>query len=268
MSEKCKSLSQLWLVLPITPQIFGVITMIADLSPSDRSKYACALHASKLVESGMKVGLGTGSTAYWLVHHLAERVRNEDLKFVGVPTSAQTRDQADAQGIKLISMDDAGRLDITIDGADEFDQSMNLIKGGGGAHLQEKIVAFGSDLMVVIADESKKVEKLGRFPLPVEVLKFGSASSQMKIEELLIAKKFKDFDVKMRIKDEKPFITDEGNYIFDLKLNEIEDPKELCGDLNIIPGVVENGLFIDVCSAVVVGYSDGRAEISWKKDIA
>ena len=241
--------------------------MIADLSPSDRSKYACALQASKLVESGMKVGLGTGSTAYWLVHHLAKRVRDEDLKFVGVPTSMRTRDQAHAEGIRLISMDDAGRLDITIDGADEFDQSMNLIKGGGGAHLQEKIVAFGSDLMVVIADESKKVEKLGRFPLPVEVLKFGSASSQMKIEELLNTREYKDFDVKMRMKDEKPFITDEGNYIFDLKLNEIEDPRGLCGDLNIIPGVVENGLFIDVCSAVIVGHSDGTAEISWKKDI-
>lgn len=241
--------------------------MIADLSPSDRSKYACALQASKLVESGMKVGLGTGSTAYWLVHHLAKRVRDEDLKFVGVPTSMRTRDQAHAEGIPLISMDDAGKLDITIDGADEFDQSMNLIKGGGGAHLREKIVAFGSDLMVVIADENKKVEKLGRFPLPVEVLKFGSASSQMKIEELLITREYKDFDVKMRMKDEKPFITDEGNYIFDLKLNEIEDPKGLCGDLNIIPGVVENGLFIDVCSAVIVGHSDGTAEISWKEDI-
>ena len=242
--------------------------MIADLSPSDRSKYACALHASKLVESGMKVGLGTGSTAHWLVHHLAERVRNEDLKFVGVPTSSRTRDQAHAEGIRLMSMDDAGRLDITIDGADEFDQSMNLIKGGGGAHLQEKIVAFGSDLMVVIADESKRVKKLGKFPLPVEVLKFGSTSSQMKIEELLIAKKYKDFNVKMRMDHDKPFITDEGNSIFDLKLNDIEDPRGLCSDLNIISGVVENGLFIDVCSAVVTGYSDGTAEITWKKDIA
>ena len=165
-------------------------------------------------------------------------------------------------------MDDAGRLDITIDGADEFDQSMNLIKGGGGAHLQEKIVAFGSDLMIVIADESKKVKKLGKFPLPVEVLKFGSTSSQMKIEELLIARKYKDFVVRMRMEGEKPFITDEGNYIFDLKLNEIEDARRLCSDLNIIPGVVENGLFIDICSAVIVGNSNGTAEISWKKDIA
>ena len=242
--------------------------MLKELSPTDRAKYLCAEKAAELVESGMKVGLGTGSTAYWLVHHLAERVRNEDLEFVGVPTSTRTKNQALAEGIKIISMDDAGRLDITIDGADEFDQSMNLIKGGGGAHLQEKIVAFGSDLMVVIADESKKVKKLGKFPLPVEVLKFGSTSSQMKIEELLIERKFKDFEVKMRMKDEKPFITDEGNYIFDLKLNEIEDPRGLCGDLNIIPGVVENGLFIDVCSAVIVGHSDGTAEISWKKDIA
>ena len=238
--------------------------MIDHLSLSDRSKYACALRASALVENGMKVGLGTGSTAYWLVYHLAERVRSEGLEFVGVPTSNKTREQAQAEGLKLISMDDAGRLDITIDGADEFDQSMNLIKGGGGAHLQEKIVAFGSDRMVVIADETKKVNKLGKFPLPVEVLKFGSASSQKKIEELLIAQNYRDFTVQMRMEKNKPFITDEGNYIFDLNLGEIQNPRKLCVDLNIIPGVVENGLFIDVCKAVVIGYSDGTAKISWK----
>ena len=241
--------------------------MIDHLSLSDRSKYACALRASALVENGMKVGLGTGSTAYWLVYHLAERVRNEGLEFVGVPTSNKTREQAQAEGLKLISMDDAGRLDITIDGADEFDQSMNLIKGGGGAHLQEKIVAFGSDRMVVIADETKKVNKLGKFPLPVEVLKFGSASSQKQIEELLIAQNYKDFAVQMRMEKNKPFITDEGNYIFDLNLGEIQNPRKLCIDLNIIPGVVENGLFIDVCKAVVIGYSDGTAKISWKDNV-
>lgn len=241
--------------------------MIDHLSLSDRSKYACALRASALVENGMKVGLGTGSTAYWLVYHLAERVRSEGLEFVGVPTSNKTREQAQAEGLKLISMDDAGRLDITIDGADEFDQSMNLIKGGGGAHLQEKIVAFGSDRMVVIADETKKVNKLGKFPLPVEVLKFGSASSQKQIEELLIAQNYKDFTVQMRMEKNKPFITDEGNYIFDLNLGEIQNPRKLCVDLNIIPGVVENGLFIDVCNAVIIGYSDGTAKISWKDNV-
>ena len=241
--------------------------MIDHLSLSDRSKYACALRASALVENGMKVGLGTGSTAYWLVYHLAERVRSEGLEFVGVPTSNKTREQAQAEGLKLISMDDAGRLDITIDGADEFDQSMNLIKGGGGAHLQEKIVAFGSDRMVVIADETKKVNKLGKFPLPVEVLKFGSASSQKQIEALLIAQNYKDFTVQMRMEKNKPFITDEGNYIFDLNLGEIQNPRKLCVDLNIIPGVVENGLFIDVCKAVVIGYSDGTAKISWKDNV-
>ena len=241
--------------------------MIDHLSLSDRSKYACALRASALVENGMKVGLGTGSTAYWLVYHLAERVRSEGLEFVGVPTSNKTREQAQAEGLKLISMDDAGRLDITIDGADEFDQSMNLIKGGGGAHLQEKIVAFGSDRMVVIADETKKVNKLGKFPLPVEVLKFGSASSQKQIEELLIAQNYRDFTVQMRMEKNKPFITDEGNYIFDLNLGEIQNPRKLCVDLNIIPGVVENGLFIDVCNAVIIGYSDGTAKISWKDNV-
>ena len=241
--------------------------MIDHLSLSDRSKYACALRASALVENGMKVGLGTGSTAYWLVYHLAERVRSEGLEFVGVPTSNKTREQAQAEGLKLISMDDAGRLDITIDGADEFDQSMNLIIGGGGAHLHEKIVAFGSDRMVVIADETKKVNKLGKFPLPVEVLKFGSASSQKQIEELLIAQNYRDFTVQMRMDKNKPFITDEGNYIFDLNLGEIQNPRKLCVDLNIIPGVVENGLFIDVCKAVVIGYSDGTAKISWKDNV-
>ena len=241
--------------------------MIDHLSLSDRSKYACALRASALVENGMKVGLGTGSTAYWLVYHLAERVRSEGLEFVGVPTSNKTREQAQAEGLKLISMDDAGRLDITIDGADEFDQSMNLIKGGGGAHLQEKIVAFGSDRMVVIADETKKVNKLGKFPLPVEVVKFGSASSQKQIEELLIAQNYRDFTVQMRLEKNKPFITDEGNYIFDLNLGEIQNPRKLCVDLNIIPGVVENGLFIDVCKAVVIGYSDGTAKILWKDNV-
>ncbi len=241
--------------------------MIDHLSLSDRSKYACALRASALVENGMKVGLGTGSTAYWLVYHLAERVRSEGLEFVGVPTSNKTREQAQAEGLKLISMDDAGRLDITIDGADEFDQSMNLIKGGGGAHLQEKIVAFGSDRMVVIADETKKVNKLGKFPLPVEVLKFGSASSQKQIEALLIAQNYSDFTVQMRMEKNKPFITDEGNYIFDLNLGEIQNPRKLCIDLNFIPGVVENGLFIDVCKAVVIGYSDGTATISWKDNV-
>ncbi len=241
--------------------------MIDHLSLSDRSKYACALRASALVENGMKVGLGTGSTAYWLVYHLAERVRSEGLEFVGVPTSNKTREQAQAEGLKLISMDDAGRLDLTIDGADEFDQSMNLIKGGGGAHLQEKIVAFGSDRMVVIADETKKVNKLGKFPLPVEVLKFGSASTQKQIAELLIAQNYRDFTVQMRMEKTKPFITDEGNYIFDLNLGEIQNPRKLCVDLNIIPGVVENGLFIDVCKAVVIGYSDGTAKISWKDNV-
>jgi len=241
--------------------------MIDHLSLSDRSKYACALRASALVENGMKVGLGTGSTAYWLVYHLAERVRSEGLEFVGVPTSNKTREQAQAEGLKLISMDDAGRLDITIDGADEFDQSMNLIKGGGGAHLQEKIVAFGSDRMVVIADETKKVNKLGKFPLPVEVLKFGSASSQKQIEELLIAQNYRDFTVQMRMEKNKPFITDEGNYIFDLNLGEIQNPRKLSSDLNTIPGVVENGLFIDVCNAVIVGYSDGTAQMSWKDNV-
>ena len=238
--------------------------MIDHLSLSDRSKYACALRASALVENGMKVGLGTGSTAYWLVYHLAERVRSEGLEFVGVPTSNKTREQAQAEGLKLISMDDAGRLDITIDGADEFDQSMNLIKGGGGAHLQEKIVAFGSDRMVVIADETKKVNKLGKFPLPVEVLKFGSASSHKQIEELLLAQNYKDFTVQMRMEKNKPFITDEGNLILDLHLNSVSDEDNLSTDLNLIPGVVENGLFVNICKCAVLADENAQVTVEFK----
>ena len=122
----------------------------------------------------MKVGLGTGSTAYWLVKHLGQSVRNGELDIVAVPTSTRTKEQAIEEGIKVVTLDEAGWLDVTIDGADEFDADFSLIKGGGGAHLQEKVVAMASDQMIVIADASKRVETLGKFPLPIEVLQFGA----------------------------------------------------------------------------------------------
>ena len=146
--------------------------MTRNLAPQDRAKYAAAAEALTFVESGMKLGLGTGSTAAFFVKLLGERVRNDGLKVTGVPTSIRTGELAEHCGIKLTTLNDAGWLDVTIDGTDEFDEELRLIKGGGGALLQEKIVACASDQMVVVADVSKQVKELGAFPLPVEIVPF------------------------------------------------------------------------------------------------
>jgi len=160
--------------------------MSSQLSQIDKAKFVAAKQAASYVESGMKVGLGTGSTAAWLVKCLGELIRDEGLRIKGVPTSTRTAELARDVGIDIISLDEAKWLDLTIDGADEYDSDLNLIKGGGGALLQEKIVATASDQMVVIADVSKQVETLGAFPLPVEVIPFGWQTSKLLIEESLI----------------------------------------------------------------------------------
>ncbi|MFM2366866.1 MAG: hypothetical protein RIR95_1474, partial [Pseudomonadota bacterium] len=147
--------------------------MPAELSPIDTAKFVAAKRAVQFIENGMKVGLGTGSTAAWMVRCLAERIRDEGLKVVGVPTSTRTAELARQLGIPITSLDDAKWLDLTIDGADEFDVNLALIKGGGAALLQEKIVATASDQMIVIADAAKEVSQLGNFPLPVEIIPFG-----------------------------------------------------------------------------------------------
>jgi ribose 5-phosphate isomerase A len=149
------------------------MNMSGELSPIDKAKFVAAKRAAAFVEDGMRVGLGTGSTAAWLVRCLGEMVRDDGLRIRGVPTSTRTAVLAREVGIEVISLDEARWLDITIDGADEFDGDLNLIKGGGGAHLQEKIVATASDQMIVITDASKEVETLGAFPLPIEVIPFG-----------------------------------------------------------------------------------------------
>lgn len=208
----------------------------------------------------MKVGLGTGSTAAWMVRCLGERVRDDGLRIKGVPTSTRTAVLAQDMGIEVISLDQARWLDVTIDGADEFDGEFNLIKGGGGALLQEKIVATASDRMVVITDASKEVETLGAFPLPVEVIPFGWQTSKALMEELLISMDVMGRDATLRMNGASAFVTDEGNYIIDLHLNRIGNARQLSMVLNQIPGVVENGLFIDICDTVVVGYGDGRVE--------
>ncbi|MCG7519702.1 ribose-5-phosphate isomerase RpiA [Ruegeria sp. Ofav3-42] len=235
--------------------------MTGDLSPIDKAKYVAARRAAEMVQDGMRVGLGTGSTAAWMVRRLGERVQEEGLRVKGVPTSTRTAQLARELGIEVVSLDQAGWLDLTIDGADEFDGELNLIKGGGGAHLQEKIVATASDQMVVIADAGKEVETLGAFPLPVEVIPFGWQTTRTLIEEALDTMDVLGTSGALRMNGEAPFVTDEGNHILDLHLQRIGNPRQLALVLNQVPGVVENGLFIDICDKVVIGHGDGRVEL-------
>lgn len=235
--------------------------MTQDMSPIEKAKFVAAQRSVQYVEDGMKVGLGTGSTAAMMVKCLADRVREEGLNIQAVPTSTRTADLARRLGIKVITLDQARWLDVTIDGADEFDSNLNLIKGGGGAHLQEKIVATASDQMVVIADAAKSVETLGAFPLPVEILAFGGETTKALIEETLVGMDVLGREVTQRMKGDTPFLSDEGNHILDLHLNRIGDARQLSLMLNQIPGVVETGLFIDICDVVVIGHGDGKIEL-------
>ena len=235
--------------------------MTGGLSPIDKAKFVAAKRAAGLVEDGMRVGLGTGSTAAWLVRCLGEMVREEGLKFTAVPTSTRTAELAREVGIPVTSLDEAKWLDLTIDGADEFDRDLNLIKGGGGALLQEKIVATASDQMVVIADAGKEVENLGAFPLPVEVIPFGWQTSQALIEETLVSMDVLGRSASLRMNGDRAFMTDEGNHILDLHLHRIGNARQLALVINQIPGVVENGLFIDICDTVIIGYGDGNVEV-------
>lgn len=235
--------------------------MSGRLSPIDTAKFVAAKRACDFVESGMRVGLGTGSTAAWLVRCLGDMVKQDGLRITGVPTSTRTAELARQVGIRVATLDEAKWLDVTIDGADEFDGELNLIKGGGGALLQEKIVATASDRMVVIADKSKQVQTLGAFPLPVEVVPFGWQTTKALVEETLAALDVLGDSSARRMTGDAPFVTDEGNYILDLHLNRIGNARQLALILNQIPGIVENGLFIDICDVVVIGHADGRVEV-------
>ncbi len=224
------------------------------LSPDDMKREA-ALAALSLVEDGMRVGLGTGSTAYHFVAGLAEKVA-QGLRVQCVPTSEATRQQAEAAHIPLVDLDDVGRLDLTVDGADEVDGQLRLIKGGGAALLREKIVAAASDQMVVIADGSKFVDRLGSFPLPVEVNKFAHGVTARMIEEV-VAQTGHDGTVRWRKTGDQAIVTDGGHYIYDCALGEISQPEQLAAALNAIPGVVEHGLFIDLCAQAYI--ADGTS---------
>ncbi|MGB8400193.1 ribose-5-phosphate isomerase RpiA [Bradyrhizobium sp.] len=222
----------------------------------DGLKRQAAARALQQVQGGMTLGLGTGSTAQHFVELLGEKVRS-GLKIIGVPTSEATRAQAERCGIALTTLDEVDRLDLTVDGADEINPALDLIKGGGGALLREKIVAAASDRMIVIADDSKCVDVLGRFPLPVEVVPFGFAATRA-----AMARAFAQSGVSGQMgvrkgKDGHVFVTDGGHWIVDAHLGRIPDPPGLAGLLSVIPGVVEHGLFIGLAGTAVLAGSQG-----------
>ena len=220
---------------------------------SDAQKRAAAARAVEFVQSGMKIGLGTGSTAKHFVALLGERVRS-GLRITAVPTSETTRADADRAGIALTTLDETPALDLTVDGADEIDPALNLIKGGGGALLREKIVATASARMIVIADETKWVAHLGRFPLPVEVVPFGLAATIKGIEKAVAGA-----PLKLRLdKGGHPFVTDGGHWIIDVSLGRIAHPGTLAQNLAAIPGVMEHGLFIGIAQIAILA---GRAGV-------
>jgi ribose 5-phosphate isomerase A len=221
---------------------------------NEAEKEAAGRAAAKLVREGDVVGLGTGSTAYFAVIALGERAK-AGLKILGIPTSVQTGDLARSVGITLTTLDEHPEIDITIDGADEVDHQLNLIKGGGGALLREKVVASASKRMIVIADSSKYVDVLGKFPLPLEIISFARTVVEKKILSL-------GASVKLRTKrDGSRYLTDNGNPILDCSFREIKNPRALAQELSDLPGIVEHGLFIGLAERVLIGRAGKVEEI-------
>jgi ribose 5-phosphate isomerase A len=241
---------------------------MTDLSPADRAKRAAAARAIDLVEDGMRLGLGTGSTAKWFVDLLAAHLAKTGKSVLCVPTSAATRAQAERLGVPLATLDEAageaGALDLAVDGADEVEArggGLALIKGGGGALLQEKIVAAASRRFVVVADAAKQVETLGAFDLPVEVVRFGWRSTAGHIASALEGQDVAGRGWRLRERDGAPLVTDEGHHIVDLMLGRIADPAALDRGLCAIPGVVETGLFIGMAERAILGQPDGTVRV-------
>jgi ribose 5-phosphate isomerase A len=226
-----------------------------DNSLIESLKRQAAERAATLVRSGMKLGLGTGSTAAHFVDCIGEKAKL-GLDVICVPTSERTRIQAEGWNLRLSTLDETPELDLTVDGADEFDARLRLVKGGGGALLREKIVAAASKRMVVITDASKEVAQLGHFKLPVECDQFGLRATRIHIEKAAHACGCKG-PILQRMAGEKPYLTDGGHAIFDCDFGVIPDPDALAVALNAIPGVVEHGLFIGMASAVIVADKAG-----------
>jgi ribose 5-phosphate isomerase A len=218
------------------------------------AKQIAAEKAVSFLENGMTIGLGTGSTAYWAIERIGEKVQKEGWKIRAIATSLRSEQQARSLKIPIFSFAEIGMIDITIDGADEADGDLHLIKGGGGALLREKIVATNSRQMIVVADASKQVKTLGKFPLPVEVVLFGWERTFEKLRLL-------GCDPKRRMNGREPYLTDNGNYIVDCAFGKIEDPPGLHERINAITGVVDNGLFINIASKLVLGLENGETRV-------
>jgi ribose 5-phosphate isomerase A len=222
-------------------------------------KKVAAEKAVDYVEDEMILGLGTGSTVKYALKKLGKRV-DEGLTIKGIPTSQRTKKLATKYNIPLTTLEETDTIDLTIDGADEVDQNLNLIKGGGGALTREKIIAFHSKKVIIVADDSKVVKSLGiDFPLPVEVVKYEWSATKKVLERF-------DCEVNLRTIMNDPYITDNGNYILDCEFDRIVDPEQMEMDINMIPGVVENGLFIGLAHQVIVGGKQGIMTL--EKEIA
>ncbi|MBO6636773.1 MAG: ribose-5-phosphate isomerase RpiA [Roseitalea sp.] len=230
------------------------------MSPEDM-KAAAGKAAMAHVRDGMRLGIGSGSTAEAFVAHLAEAVGN-GLDIIGVPTSERTARLCVEMGIRLESLDDIVELDLVIDGADEIDPHLNLIKGGGGALLREKIVAHAAKRMIVIADESKLVDKLGRYPLPIEVNGFGIEATRRSVETVARAHGATGEIALRTARKGESLVTDGGHLIIDASFGHISDPQALACALNAIPGVVENGLFLSMAGLAIIAGDAGVRELT------
>jgi ribose 5-phosphate isomerase A len=225
------------------------------------TKQLAAERAVTYVQDGMVVGLGTGSTAAYAIKKIGERVARENLQIRAIATSQRSEEMARELNIPIISFNEIDKIDLTIDGADEVDEQLNLIKGGGGALLREKVVATNSRELIIIVDETKLVKRLGKFPLPVEVVPFALTVVKRQLEQL-------DCITHLRMQDDKPYVTDNGNYILDCSFGEIKLAAQLHDAIKTITGVVDSGLFIQLAKTVIAGYKDGSIQLFFNEKLS